>query len=209
MAERRKMLRKTFISYRHHAHLKEKNIITNLNDKYELFIDKSVDSGDISDQYKDETIRQIIRDDKLKDSTVTLFIHGVGTDKRKFIDWELAGSMIDYQNSYQNAIIVIDTLGYAFSAANTTPSDVSDNISTFVTVNSEQRKSRDFWKSKLPYLPERLLINMTRPDVKINVIKLETIVSNPFKLRDLINKVAEDRKNNNYDTSLALRKNNG
>ena len=202
-------MRKTFISYRHNKH---KNIIDELrvmNEKYSLFIDKSVDSGDIPDNFDDEKIRRIIRDEKLKDTTITLFIHGLGTDKRKFIDWELAGSMYDYNDSYRNAIIVIDTLDCSMSASDTKSIDVAIDTSNFVKISNEQSKSVEFWKDKLPYAPTRLLKNMARDKVNINVINMNTIRSNPIKLRNLIEKVYIGRKSNDYDTSIPLRRYNG
>ena len=204
-------MRKVFISYRHRTHKHIKDKLIQLNDKYELFIDKSVDSGDIPDYLPDERIRQIIRDKKLKDSTVTLFIHGNGTGKRKFIDWEIAGSMIDYKDSKRNAIIVINTDDWWLSALNTDPKDIVNNILiNMQQVSESDSMSEDYWRQKLPNAPKRLIINMARKNVNINVIRWTDIQQNPYILKNLIEKVYEDRKDNDYDaTSLPLQKRNG
>ena len=206
--------RKVFISYRHNAHKQYKDELIRLNNKYDLFIDMSVDSGEISDNLSDETIRQKIRDEKLKDSTVTILLYGRDINKRKFIDWEIAGSMIDYtnsannQNSYRNAIIILDLEdSNAYSAHNTNYNDISDSIN-WVTCTSEQIASRDFWKSKWPYLPERIIDNMIEKQVCINIMPWNAFIKNPMKLKKLINIVAEDRKNNKYNTSRPLMRRN-
>ena len=202
-------MRKVFISYRHNAHHQHKEIILQLNRMHNLFIDKSIDSGDIPDHYSDERIRQIIRDEKLKDSTITLFLHGKDTNKRKFIDWELAGSMINYNDSYKNAIIIIDLDNkYALSANNTEEEDVSNTTNTFIKVEPYQKENIEYWRSKLPYAPERILINLTRDSVNINVMHFNTFYNNPKKLANLIEKVYSDRIENDYDTSIKLKRRN-
>lgn len=202
-------MRKVFISYRHNTHKKYKDEIVQINKYHNLFIDMSINSGDIPDHLEDETIRKIIRDKKLKDSTVTLFLHGEGTNNRKFIDWELAGSMIDYNNANRSAIIIIDLEDkYWLSARNTEINDVTDNIN-FISITPEQKESRKFWKDKLPYAPERIIDNLIKYNVCINVMGWSTFMNNPYKLKLLIEKVARDREKNEYDTSRLLKKRNG
>ena len=202
-------MRKVFISYRHNAHKDIKDKLISLNDQFDLFIDKSVKLGDISNDLSDETIRQIIRDKKLKDSTITLFIHGSGTSKRKFIDWEIAGSMTNYNDSKQNAIIVINTEDYALSAHNTENTDVAIDVSNFVPVSKDDSKSNVYWRSVLPNAPERLIKNMTIESVCVNVIRWKDILKNPHLLKNLIDKVYEYRLKNDYDTSIPLKRSNG
>lgn len=72
---------KVFISYHHRNDQNYKESLLDENDKYDLFIDASVDTGDIDDDLPDESIRQIIRDDYLRDSAVTILL--VGVEKRQ------------------------------------------------------------------------------------------------------------------------------
>lgn len=59
-----------------------------------VIIDKSVNTGDIDDTgLKVETIRQKIRDDYIRDSTVTIVLIGPCTWQRKHVDWEIASSL--------------------------------------------------------------------------------------------------------------------
>lgn len=59
-----------------------------------VFIDKSVDTGDIDDtDLKVDTIRQRIRDDFIRDATVTIVLIGPCTWQRKHVDWEIGSSL--------------------------------------------------------------------------------------------------------------------
>ena len=59
-----------------------------------VFIDKSVDTGDIDDtNLKVDTIRQRIRDKFIRDATVTIVLIGPGTWQRKHVDWEIGSSL--------------------------------------------------------------------------------------------------------------------
>ena len=59
-----------------------------------VFVDKSVDTGDIDDtNLKVATIRQKIRDDYIRDATVTIVLIGPRTWQRKHVDWEIGGSL--------------------------------------------------------------------------------------------------------------------
>ena len=61
-----------------------------------VIIDKSVNTGDIDDTgLKVETIRQKIRDDYIRDATVTIVLIGPCTWQRKHVDWEIASSLRD------------------------------------------------------------------------------------------------------------------
>ena len=60
------------------------------------FVDRSVEDGDIDDQnIKTETIRQRIRDDFIREATVTVVLIGPCTWQRKHVDWEIGSSLRD------------------------------------------------------------------------------------------------------------------
>jgi hypothetical protein len=60
---------KVFISYHHHNDQNHKDKFVKLfDDYYNIFIDGSVDDGDIDDNLPTETIRQEIRDNYLRDT---------------------------------------------------------------------------------------------------------------------------------------------
>jgi len=99
---------KVFISYHHKNDQAYKEALLEANKEYELFIDASIDTGDIDDDLPDETIRQLIRDDYLRDSTVTILLVGIETKKRKHIDWEIYSSMYNGKVNKQSGILVIN-----------------------------------------------------------------------------------------------------
>ena len=85
-----------------------KEELLKINKENDLFIDMSVDTGDISEDLSDEEIRQRIRDDYLRDSTVTILILGTETKYRKHIDWEIYSSMYDGKVNKKSGILVIN-----------------------------------------------------------------------------------------------------
>jgi hypothetical protein len=56
-------------------------------------ISKNVQIGDIDPNLKTDTIRQKIRDEYLRDTTVTVVLIGKKTWKRKHVDWEIGASI--------------------------------------------------------------------------------------------------------------------
>ncbi len=59
-------------------------------------VDRSVEDGDINDDYlATETIRQKIRDEFIRDATVTVVLIGPCTWQRKHVDWEIGSSLRD------------------------------------------------------------------------------------------------------------------
>ena len=64
-------MHKVFISYHHQNDQYYKDRLVEAAEQYSIFIDASVDTGDISDHPSDQAIRETIRDEYLRDSTVT------------------------------------------------------------------------------------------------------------------------------------------
>ncbi len=59
-------------------------------------VDESVEDGDIDDRnLATETIRQRIRDEFIRDATVTVVLIGPCTWQRKHVDWEIGSSLRD------------------------------------------------------------------------------------------------------------------
>ena len=72
---------KIFISYHHENDQPYKERLLGINAAHALFFDQSVETGDIPDFLSDEDIRQKIRDEYLRDSTVTILLVGNETKK--------------------------------------------------------------------------------------------------------------------------------
>lgn len=102
------MRHKVFISY-HHANdqfyrNKFEQIFSN---QYDIMVSKSVQIGDINPNLKTDTIRQKIRDEYLRDTTVTAVLIGTETWKRKHVDWEIGASIRATQFNSRSGLIGI------------------------------------------------------------------------------------------------------
>lgn len=69
-------MHKVFISYHHVNDQQYKNDLVDVAHHHKIFIDSSVDTGKIDDSLSDERIRHFIRDEYLRDSTVTIVLVG-------------------------------------------------------------------------------------------------------------------------------------
>lgn len=99
---------KTFISY-HHANDEQykvafKKIFSEIHD---IIVPWDVEIGDIDPNLKTDTIRRKIRDEYLKDSTVTVVLIGSQTWQRKHVDWEIYSSLRDTNSNPRSGLIGI------------------------------------------------------------------------------------------------------
>lgn len=98
-------------------------------------VSKSVQIGDINTYLPTETIRQKIRDEYLRDSTVTVVLIGSETWKRKHVDWEIGSSIRHTQYNSRSGLIgmLLPTYQRPHGAPNnyfphTIPPRLHDNI---------------------------------------------------------------------------------
>ena len=82
---------KVFVSYHHTNDQKYREKFEEMCE--DVIVPRSVDIGDIDPDLKTETIRQKIRDEYLRDSTVTVVLIGRQTWQRKHVDWEISSSI--------------------------------------------------------------------------------------------------------------------
>lgn len=101
-------MHKVFISYHHENDQWYKDYLVELGRQHSIFIDKSVDTGNISDDLSDQRIREKIRDEYLQDSTVTIVLVGKETNRRKHVDWEIYSSMYDGAVNKKSGIVVLN-----------------------------------------------------------------------------------------------------
>ncbi len=201
-------MHKVFISY-HHAndqYYKEKLLC--LNRQYPMFIDGSVDTGDISDDLDDQTIRQKIRDEYLRDTTVTILLVGTETKNRKHVDWELYSSMFDGKVNKKSAIIVITlpTTGcnyYTVAHGEKEKQRLYSDNSSWMTIDS-----RAEYEQRYPYLPDRIIDNLVNKMAKISVTNWDIIANDPSKLEFLVNAAFDDKAACEYDLSRPMRRKN-
>lgn len=196
-------MHKVFISYHHSNDQAYKDYLVKFNQEHNIFDDQSVDTGEIDDDLDDETIREKIRDDYLKDTSVTILLVGTETKYRKHIDWEIYSSMYDGKVNKKSGILVI-----------TLPSTKCDNF--HVTHDGEKEivypsntnwttiTERAEFERRYPCLPDRIIDNLLIPKVKISVTNWDKI--NVNSLTFLINAAYNDRRSCEYDLSRKMRR---
>ncbi len=200
-------MHKVFISYHHHHDQFYKDELIRQNSFHNTFIDRSVSDGDIPDNLPNERIRQIIRDDYLQDSTVTILLLGNQTKYRKHIDWELKSSMIDGKIKKKSGILVITlpTLDKAlFIASHPQEKEtIYPEYSEWISFETKQ-----VYEDYCPALPERVVDNLIDQGCRISVTPWHKIDNRRENLEFLISRTSESRLTNVYDLSLPMRKNN-
>lgn len=201
------MMHKVFITYHHDYDQDYKKCLLRINEQSGIFIDKSVDTGDISPNLPAETIRTTIRDQYLKDSTVTILLVGTETRHRKHVDWELYSSMIDGPINKKSGILVINlpsTNCHNFTAAhgNDEKSRIHPEFDSWTTIDSREEYERLY-----PCVPERVIDNLLEPKAYISVVPWVKAI-NPTNLRFLINATFKDRTRCKYYLGRPMKQSN-
>lgn len=197
---------KVFISYHHDRDQGCKEKLVELGEQHDIFADRSVDTGDISEELSDEQIRVKIRDDYLQDSTVTIVLVGAETKYRKHVDWEIHSSMHDGELNKRSGILVVNLLAMAggneplvCAAHSGEEESVYPEIRDWTSVNSRQE-----WERLYPNMPNRILDNLIINDrAKISVTNWRWI-QDPVKLKLLIDMAYRDRNSCKYDLSQPM-----
>ena len=84
---------KVFVSYHHALDEAYKTKFERFGSIFDVLVPGSVNDGDIDSNLPAETIRQKIRDEYLRDTSVTVVLIGAETWQRKHIDWEIGSSI--------------------------------------------------------------------------------------------------------------------
>lgn len=199
------MKHRVFISYHHKNDQWAKDRLIELNRQFGFFIDESVDTGDIPDEWDDQKIRMEIRDNYLKYSTVTVLLVGTETQYRKHVDWELYSSMYDGVKNKRSGIVVIMLPSTGCSSCHASFANektaVFPHIESWTTVTSRAEYERRF-----PYMPARIIDNLMKDGVKISVVNWNDL--NVERLALMIDNAANNRLNNQYDMSRNMRRRN-
>lgn len=196
---------KVFISYHHANDQWYKEELLRLNKVHDIFIDGSVNIGDIDDDLPSETIRQIIRDSYLADSTVTILLVGTETKNRKHVDWELKSSMINGNVNKKSGILVITLPSTGCTYYEATHKDEKEVIypenNSWISIND-----RTEYERRYPYLPARIIDNLLKTEAKISVVSWDKVASDIEKLRFLIHATYLEKSNCEYDLSRTMRR---
>jgi hypothetical protein len=166
---------KTFISYHHANDQQYRDIFEKLfANSYDIMISKSVQIGDIDTNIKTETIRQKIRDEYLRDTTVTIVLIGTQTWQRKHVDWEISSSIRQTEFNPRSGLIGIFLPTYPLNENRFDPHTIPPRL-------------YDNWKNE-----------------KSRFAQLYNWSTNPSEVSDWIHRAFEDRNkiipDNSYPT---------
>lgn len=200
-------MHKVFISYHHDNDQDRKEELLEINRQNSIFIDESVDTGVISDDLDDNAIREKIRDDYLKDSTVTIILVGLETKNRKHVDWEIYSSMFDGKVNKKSGILVINLPSTGCTNFRASHAGEKERLYSFVTdwIKIDDRSELE---SRYLYMPARIIDNLLEDDVKISIVPWDKIINDPGALEFLIDATYNDRINCKYDLSTPMRRAN-
>lgn len=123
------------------------------SDIYDIYVSESVGMGEINENLPPKRIHQIIREQYLRDSTVTVVLVGPHTWQRKFVDWEIGSSIRHTKNNPRSGLlgILLPTYpGFSTNSYNphTIPPRFYDNIECeFATIHkwSEDPQTVQSW----------------------------------------------------------------
>ena len=198
-------MHKVFISFHHANDQWYKDELVKWGTGNKVFIDGSVDMGEIPDNWDAQHIREYIRDNHLKDTTVTILLVGTETKNRKHIDWELFSSMYDGKVNKKSGILVINLPSvccqYHTLCTKEEKEAILPNQKTWISINDRSEFDRRY-----PYMPARIIDNLLKKGVSISVINWGDLSVD--KLRLLIDKAYDARANNDYDMSREMRMRN-
>ena len=195
---------KVFISHHHANDQQYKDSLISFAEQHKIFIDASVDTGDISDNLSDESIRQEIRDEYLRDSTVTIVLVGTETKHRKHVDWEIYSSMYDGAINKKSGILVIELPTVSKDFITAPHGDAEKKLYTNVTWTSVNTKAE--YERRYPYMPDRLIDNLLKPEARISVTPWSRV--NSDMLPELIELAYINRANCEYDLRRPMRRQN-
>ena len=195
-----------FVSYHHRNDQFYKDELIRIGRQFSVFIDRSVDSGDISEDLSDQDIRTKIRDEYLRDSTVTILLAGSETKNRKHVDWELYSSMFDGKKNKKSGILAItlpttDTSFYTAAHGDDEKRTVYPDQRSWVSVDTRAEYERRY-----PQLPERIIDNLMAPKAKVSVVPWNRLTAANLKL--LVELTFGGRASCEYDLSRPMRRRN-
>lgn len=172
-------------------------------EEHGIFVDRSAETGDISEDLKDETIREKIRDEYLRDSTVTILLVGTETRRRKHIDWEIYSSMVDGRLNRKSGILVVNLPtvdndnGWAAHGA-------SEKATVYPECwNWQQWSLGTEFEAAFPYMPSRIVDSLVN-GAAISVVGWKRL--NEERLKFLVDAALTDRANCEYDLSAPMRR---
>ncbi|MCY4589994.1 MAG: TIR domain-containing protein [Alphaproteobacteria bacterium] len=195
-----------FVSYHHYNDQWYKNTLIEFGKHFGVFIDKSVDTGAIPEHLSDQAIREKIRDEHLRDSTVTILLAGVEAKGRKHIDWELYSSMFDGTRNKKSGILVVNLPSvqcpyYVAEFGEEEKRLIYPDNNSWSSIESRAEQQNRF-----PHLPERIIDNLIAPKARISIVPWDRLNSETLKF--LVDATFDARNRCEYDLARPMRRRN-
>lgn len=196
------MIHNVFISFHHDNDQRYKDELVRWGTGNGIFNDGSVELGEIPDDWDSQQIREYIRDEHLKDTSVTILLVGTETKNRKHVDWELFSSMYNGKKNKKSGILVINLPSVNCQYHTLCSQEEKDAILPMVK-NWISITNRTEFERRYPYMPARIIDNLMKTGVNISVINWNDL-SSPDKLTLLLDKAYISRTSNDYDMSRPM-----
>lgn len=200
---------KAFISYHHENDQWARTQLSWMASQYGIFEDLSVQINDIPDDDRSsQSIRREIRDNYLHDSTVTILLCGTETKYRKHIDWELKSSMINGRINRRSGILAINLPGISDGEGTAGLPQEKQVVFPHHTGGWTSVNHRTTFRDVYPYMPERIIDQLMKEDVRLSVVAWDRIARQPDLLSWLVQATSEAGRWNEYDLSRRMRRYN-
>ena len=199
-------MHKVFISYHHDNDQRYKEELVKFGERYSIFVDRSVDTGDIPDEWTDQQIRREIRDKYLRDSTVTVVLVGRETRRRKHVDWEIHSSMYDGSVNRRSGVVVVNLPGISDGQCHAPHGDEEKRLLYPDITSWPHIDGRAEYERRYPHMPDRIIDNLVKPGVRISVVPWGKIGRRTLEF--LIEAAFRYRLNCPYDLSSPMRRAN-
>jgi hypothetical protein len=154
---------------------------------FETIISKSVQDGDIPSYSSSDNTHTIIRDEYLRDSTVTVVLIGQDTWKRKHVDWEISSSL--RQTNYNSRSGLLGILLPSYEKPN----------SFFMHESNNHRIEGGFGFCDKKTIPQRLAMNLDN-----GFAKIYDWSENPYEVQQWIHEAFQRRSKIIPDNSLKM-----
>lgn len=200
-------MHKVFISYHHAREWEYKNRLSAFAKRHSIFIDRSIDTGAISESRGPDQIRSRIRDHYLRDSTVTIVLVGTETKRRKHVDWEIYSSMYDGRINKKSGILVINLPSTESNCIHAPRGREEERLYRAAHLCPSIR-FRAAYERRYPYLPARLIDNLIAPRAMVSVGPWDRIINAKRRLESLIEFAFRDRRVCRYSLRRPMRKRN-
>jgi hypothetical protein len=122
---------KCFISYHHADATEVQRFVATFDETQDLFIARGIGAGmagDIIDSSNSAYIMSRVREEYLRDSTVTIVLIGKCTWARRFVDWEIASTLRNDLLNRRSGLLGITLPSTADYAGKQPPPCLKDNL---------------------------------------------------------------------------------